>query len=118
MGKGLAQGAHGGRAAFHPQGWHLLLSPRLPDHLGTDVALSLGTRRYSEAEHLAGGTRPYIFGSAVSAVTSPADLRGILRAYLEDALEDDTTMHLDARPGRPVYGGLVGEERDMVDTGP
>lgn len=26
---------------------------RLPEHLGTDVALSLGTRRFREAEHLA-----------------------------------------------------------------
>jgi hypothetical protein len=77
------------------------------------VALSLGTRRYSEAEEL-----DLIYSSTVSAVTSPADLRGILRAYLEDALEDDTTMRLDARPGRPIYGGLVDEERDMVDTGP
>ena len=82
------------------------------------MALSLGTRRYSEAEHLAEELDLIYSGkysSAVSAVTSPADLRGILRAYLEDALEDDTTMRLNARPGRPVYGGLVYEERDVVD---
>jgi hypothetical protein len=48
-----------------------------------------------------------IYSSAVSAVTSPTDLRGILRAYLEGALEDDSTMRLSARPGRPVYGGLL-----------
>jgi uncharacterized protein DUF6538 len=87
---------------------------RLPEHLGTDVALSLGTRRYREAEHFAEHLDA-AFDRVVHTVTTPADLRTILRAYLADALEDDTAMRLSARRGQPVYGGWTDEERDHVD---
>jgi hypothetical protein len=88
---------------------------RLPKHLGTDVALSLGTRRYREAEHLA-EQLDAAFERVVHTVKTSPDLRTILRTYLEDALEDDTTMRLSARPGRPVYGGLEYDDRDPVDV--
>ena len=122
MGKGLTQASHIASHKGRTDASHLTRKDgvfyyrrRLPEHLGTDVALSLGTRRFREAEHLAEAL-DLIYGRAVSAVTSPTDLRAILRAYLADALEDDTTMRLSARHGRPVYGGLVDEERDVVDT--
>jgi integrase len=88
---------------------------RLPDHLGTDVALSLGTRNFREAEHLAEAI-DLTYRRAVNSVTSPADLRTILRAYLESALEDDTTMRLHAPRGRPVYGGREYGNLDPVDV--
>lgn len=82
---------------------------RLPEHLGTDVALSLGTRRFREAEHLA-EQLDEAFDRTVRTVTTPVDLRAILRACLEDALDDDTTMRLAAPPRRPVYTGDVGDD--------
>jgi hypothetical protein len=88
---------------------------RLPDHLGTDVALSLGTRNFREAEHSAEAL-DLIYRRTVNSVTSPADLRTILRAYLESALEDDTTMRLTAPRGRPVYGGREDDHHSPVDV--
>lgn len=77
---------------------------RIPDYLGTDVALSLGMRHFREAEHLA-ELLGLIYGRSVNTVTSPTDLRVILRAYLESALEDDTTMRLSVPRGRLCTAG-------------
>lgn len=87
----------------------------IPERLGTEVALSLGTRRYREAEHLA-EQLDVTFNRVVHTVTNQADLRAILRAYLESALEDDTTMRLHAVQGRPIYGGVEYDNFDHVDV--
>lgn len=90
---------------------------RLPEHLGTDVALSLGTRRFREAEDLA-KQLDQVFNHAVSTVSSTADLRRILRDHLADALEDDAYQRIGTPPGTPVYGSrdLVGDHRTPADV--
>ena len=47
------------------------------------------------------------FDRVANTVTTSADLRTILRSYLESALEDDTTMWVASRSGRPVYAQLA-----------
>jgi hypothetical protein len=90
---------------------------RLPSRLGTDVALSLGTRKYREAEHLAEALDA-VFRRAVNTVAISADLRSILRKYLEEALADDAEMRLTASPGRSVYtdGSRIGPDRNTLDV--
>ena len=55
---------------------------RLPDHLGSELALSLGTRNYREAEHLAEHLNS-VYRRAVATVIDTSELRAILRRYLE-----------------------------------
>lgn len=89
---------------------------RLPDHLGTDLALSLGTRQFREAEHLAEVLNS-AFSLAVQSATTATDLRAVLRKYLEGALAEDTRTRLGVPPGRAVYGlGLEPPpRRDIVE---
>lgn len=88
----------------------------LPPHLGTDVALSLGTRNYREAEHLAAAL-DLSFRHAVQTAKSTADLRSVLRKYIEDALAEDMRMRFAIPVGYAVYG--LGTEpppgRDIVE---
>jgi hypothetical protein len=90
---------------------------RLPGPDRTDVAVSLGTRNFREAEHLAEGL-DLLYSRTVKTVSDPSELRTILRNFLREVLEDDTTMRLAARPGLPVYTSpdQVNEERDAVDA--
>jgi hypothetical protein len=87
----------------------------LPPRLGTDVALSLGTRNYREAEHLAAAL-DISFRHAVQTAKSTDDLRSALRKYIEDILAEDMRMCFAIPVGRAVYG--LGAEpppgRDIV----
>ncbi len=89
---------------------------RLPDHLGTDVALSLGTRSFREAEHLA-EQLDTVFERVTPSVSSTPELRSLLRSYLAEALHDDAQRRLSAPRGRPIYASLRGpdDHRDPVD---
>nr|WP_052388609.1 site-specific integrase [Belnapia moabensis] len=89
--------------------------------------LSLRTRRYREAEHRA-GLVDEAFGSAweraVAAGMSDADIKRVLRQYLQDALAEDMRERLATSPGRPVYpSGWDGEvepahhDREMITEG-
>ena len=91
---------------------------RLPDHLGTDVAVSLGTRNFREAEHLAEAL-DLIYRRSVKTASAPGEVRAILRTYLTEQLAEDADMRLTSPPGRPVYTSAerVGhEERTAVDV--
>jgi hypothetical protein len=63
----------------------------LPPHLGTDVALSLGTRNYRKAEYLAAASDTS-FRHAVQTAKSTDDLRSVLRKYIDDILAEDMRM--------------------------
>lgn len=89
---------------------------QLPEPFNGEIAVSLSTRNYREAEHLAEQLNA-LFDRAVPTVSSTPELRSILRAYLADALEDDTHVRLRTPPGRPVYARFadVDEQRDSID---
>lgn len=89
---------------------------RLPDRLGTEVAISLSTRSFREAEHLA-EQLDTVFERVTPSVSSTPELRSILRAYLAEALHDDAQRRLRAPSGRPIYATLRGpdDHRDPVD---
>ena len=63
---------------------------RLPGPDRTDVAVSLGTRNFREAEHLAEGL-DLLYSRTVKTVTDPSELRTILRNFLREELEDDAS---------------------------
>lgn len=90
---------------------------RLPGRPGTEVTLSLRTRSFREAEHLA-EKLDAVFCRAMDTVPAPAELRTILREYLEDHLAADAEMRLTAPPGRSVYtdGTRINGDRDAVDV--
>jgi hypothetical protein len=76
--------------------------------------LSLRTRRYREAEHRA-ALVDEAFGSAWERALlvgmSDADIKRVLREYLQEALDEDMQRRLATPPGRPVYPvGWDGEE--------
>ena len=54
---------------------------RLPETPAGEIALSLGTRNFREAQHLA-GILDRVFGDAVTNMRSADDLKTILRAYI------------------------------------
>jgi site-specific recombinase XerD len=82
--------------------------------------LSLGTRGYREAEHLAAlldrGFRA-AWGRAVEQEAKGADLGTVLRGYLRDALAEDLACR-EATPGRPIYATTLhlAEHDDPVDA--
>ena len=76
---------------------------RLPEPLSGEIAVSLATRNYREAEHLAEVLNS-AFRTAVRSSPTAADLRAILRKYLDDALEEDARTRVTLPTGRPVYG--------------
>jgi integrase len=78
---------------------------RLPGGRG-DVALSLGTRSFREAEHRA-AILDRAFGEAWQRAQGMVteDIGAILRGYLREALEVDLEARLVGRPGVPLFGG-------------
>lgn len=80
-----------------------------------EIAVSLATRNYREAEYLAEVPNS-TFLAAVHSSPTAADLRAVLRRYLEEALAEDVRARLTLTTGLPVYG--LGEpapaERDPV----
>ena len=90
---------------------------RLPDRLGTDLALSFRTRNYREAEHLA-EVLDAEFSRVVSTVSTSENLRSILRKYLDDVLAEDAEMRLTAPAHRSVYtnGFRIDADRSAVDV--
>lgn len=88
---------------------------RLPEPLSGEIAVSLATRNYREAEHLAELLNS-AFQAAVRSSPTAADLRAILRKYLDDALEEDARARVSLPTGVPVYGlgATAPEGRDPV----
>ena len=76
---------------------------QLPEPLSGEIAVSLSTRNYREAEHLAELLNS-AFLTAVHSSPTAADLRSVLRRYLEEALAEDTRTRLMLPTGLPVYG--------------
>ena len=68
--------------------------------------VSLRTRRFREAEHLA-AVADLAFASAwkraVSGTIDDADLKRALHEYIRRELDDDLRRRLAAPPGKPVY---------------
>lgn len=85
-------------------------------HVG-EVAVSLRTSHYREAQHLA-RVADLAFRSFFRSVPSMADIQTILRQHLVDALEEDRARHLSTPHGRPVYvqGGQLDDHDCPVDA--
>jgi integrase len=85
-------------------------------HIG-EVAVSLRTSHYREAQHLA-RVADLAFRSFFRSVLSMADVQAILRQHLVDALEEDRARHLSTPHGRPVYvqGGQLDDHDCPVDA--
>lgn len=75
---------------------------KLPEPLSGEIAVSLSTRAYREAEYLAEALTE-LFNHSIHTVSSPAELRTILRAYVDEQLAEDAEARLTAPPGRPLY---------------
>ena len=75
---------------------------QLPDPLEGEIAISLWTRKYREAEYLAEALNA-LFSHTVRTVSSPTELRTILRAYVDEQLAEDAEMRLTAPPGRSLF---------------
>jgi integrase len=78
---------------------------RLPESLGGgEVSISLGTGRFTTAAGLARDLDA-AFAAAIerAAVAPMADIRGIVRTYLQDALEADREYRLTAKPRHALY---------------
>lgn len=79
---------------------------RLPGRPGEEVAISLATRSYREAEHRAAlivrGFRG-AWETAVVAEKGGADLAGVLREHLKAMLDEDLERRFERRPGQAVY---------------
>ncbi len=88
---------------------------RLPRPHSGDVALSLGTNHFREAEYLA-KVLDYIFDSFFKDEAELTDIKAILREQLRAALEADRQHHLNTPPRRPVYSLDVGQYEDPVDV--
>ena len=88
---------------------------RLPHPHKGELALSLLTRRYREAEHLA-ALLDHTFSSVTKRMSDSPNLRAILRDHLKQQLDDDLEQHLSVPPGRPVYAGYVEEHQDPIDA--
>ena len=122
MGSALPQCSHIGWRPGRVEAAHLTRKRgiyywrrRLPVRLGGEVSLSLGTRGFRVAEHLA-TMLDGEFLRVVATVTDPTQLRSILRAYLDECLEADTQQRLAATPGKPVYGRDPSPDADPVDV--
>lgn len=90
---------------------------RLPKPHKGDVAVSLRTKGFREAEHLA-TVLDHSFDHVTKnnkKMTTP-DLQAILRQYLKGALEADLEQHHAAKPGKPVYTSNVEEHTDPIDA--
>lgn len=88
---------------------------RLPRPARGEIAVSLGTRCFREAQHLAelldrGFTR------IAKAHVDDSELQNILGAYLRARLAEDRQRYLETPSGRPVYGTGYGEHDDPIDA--
>ena len=88
---------------------------RLPRPHDGEVALSLRTKHFREAEHLA-MVLDHSFGKAIDVVTDAPNLQAILREYLREALEADLEGHCDTPPGKPVYAVRVDKDQEPVEA--
>jgi hypothetical protein len=109
-----------------PQGSHITRKRgvchyrrRLPSPYLGEVTLSLRTRHFREAEHLAGDLDA-AFRRALRVVSDKgphhADVRAVVLEYLRNALEADLALHQRDRPGRAVYSLSVPQHVDPVDA--
>lgn len=91
---------------------------RLPGQPQHEVVMSLRTRNFREAEHLA-ALLDRVFGSALMRAKldmphSSADLNAILRGYLREELDADLRRREERPAGRTVFGG--DPYQDPVET--
>ncbi len=87
---------------------------RVPAPDNRQIAVSLGTTNYREAEHRA-KLLDDAFDAAREAMTSSPDIQKTLRDYLRTTLEMDAEQRLTAPAGRPIYAGPRHDE-DPVDV--
>ena len=85
---------------------------RVPCLSGGEVAVSLRTRNYREAEHRA-GRLDAVFRRAVATMQDRSALTIILRDRLRQQIGDDEAQWLRTAPGRPAYT-WVDDDEDPV----
>src|SRR5579872_2074028 len=87
---------------------------RLPSPDSRQIAVSLGTTNYREAEHRA-KLLDDAFEAARDAMTTATDVQQTLRNYLRSALAADTEQRQGTPSGRPVYT-VSQDGEDPVDV--
>lgn len=90
---------------------------RLPGHARGEVLVSLRTRNYREAEHLA-ALMDWRFAEtwrlAVSEADQTSQLRVILRDALRETLDDDVRRRLERPEGHAIYAGWWDPSDDIT----
>lgn len=88
---------------------------RLPRPHQSDIALSLQTRHYREAQYLA-RVLDSVFDSFFKGKQAVTDIQAILRAALRDALELDRQQHLNTPSHSPVYVLSLTPHEDPIEA--
>jgi hypothetical protein len=88
---------------------------RLPRPHSGDIALSLDTDHFREAEYLA-KVLDSRFNAFFRDEITVTDIKTILREELRDALELDRQQHLNTLPKRPVYALALGQHDDPIEA--
>lgn len=112
MPKSLPQRSHKSRGLTRKRGLYYYRR-RVPGKRGEEVVVSLRTRDFRQAEHLA-EILDAQFRRRMDTVTAAVDLKRILRGYLQDCLEVDWEFRTIAKPGA-VYARMA---PDDLDTDP
>lgn len=87
---------------------------RLRERDSGEVAVSLRTRKYREAEHLA-ASLDEVFGACVLTMSSRAELTRVLQNHLQQLIAAYDDHRVAATPGKPLYTTLPAGD---VDTDP
>ena len=80
-----------------------------------EIAISLRTKHFRDAQHLA-RVADSVFVRFFRSAVRMADVRTILHQHLAEALSDDREVHLATRHGRPVYASVASVTDDLSPT--
>lgn len=87
---------------------------RFPRPLVGEIGLSLRTRNYRRAEHLASCLDTELLRALRQRMTE-SELAGVLRGYLENLLIDYREAHWSSRVDRSVFGNWTPKDEDPTD---
>jgi len=85
---------------------------KLPLPHSGEIAISLRTKHFRDAQHLA-RVADSVFVRFFRSAVRMADVRTILHQHLAEALSDDREVHLATKHGRPVYASVASVTDDL-----
>jgi len=90
---------------------------KLPLPHSGEMAISLRTKHFRDAQHLA-RVADSVFVRFFRSAVRMTDVRTILHKHLAEALADDRDVHLATRHGRPVYASVdsVSDDVSPIDA--